>query len=175
MSPSIRPPVGAVLGAAVSVAIAIWEGGRLMNDTGVLVGDSVGLTGLPIAALLGWRFADRVGRWSPVGLALWMGTSAVLLGDVMVSIGIVVLNLLEGNAMMAAALPYLLSVGILFGAVVLPIAVAGAIAWLGAFWTLDWIVDRLQAKGPGSTGASGAGGKYRPSGSRRPWRGSHRC
>jgi hypothetical protein len=75
----------------------------------------------------------------------------------MVSIGIVVLHSLEGNPMVAAALPYLLSVGLLFGVMVLPIAVAGSIAWQFAYLTFDWIAARVQAKGPGSAGASGAG------------------
>lgn len=156
MSPGLRAPLGAVLGAGASLAVAVWEGDSSSN-TGMFVGESIGLTGLPIGILLGWRFADRVGRSNPFGLVGWMGASAVLLGDVLVSVGIAAVNLLEGDPVMAGLFPFLLIFGLAFGVLILPITVVAAIAWLCAFLLFDWLLGRVQAKGPGVAGASGAG------------------
>jgi hypothetical protein len=124
---------GLIAGSAVSAAIA-GIGALTMTrllESDLLAFGSLGLMGTPVGALLGWRFAPRVGRWPVAGVIGWMAVSAVLLGDVMVTGSMLVEALLGGGGdlglVFAAVL--ILAYGLGYAVLVLPVTLVAAAAW----------------------------------------------
>ena len=132
-----RNVASASMGAAVSLLVAAWElaAGPLGED--LLPGDSLGLTGIPVGAVVGWWFAARVGRWHPLWIILGMGLTAVLVGNAMVVTGLTLLFALEDPAGIVA-FPILFAYGLVYAVTVLPFTVGAAAAWWALMKLLAW-------------------------------------
>jgi hypothetical protein len=145
----LRRLIGALAGVAISVLIAAGEArwGPLERD--LFIADSVGLTGIPIAALLGWRFTSRVGKWNAFGIVAWMGISAVLLGNLLVSVVAAVMATGDLGALFFAYI--LFGYGLFLAVILLPVTLVAAAVW----WLVMLVLVRGIASRP-TTGTLGA-------------------
>jgi hypothetical protein len=174
---SVKRPMGAALGGALSALLFVL---LLMVTSATAEPDWFGVAtlvvalGAPVAIVLGWRFAPRLAESDGFRLIAWMGTSAMLLGLLEVLVVVVAGGLSAGPVVLFIAL-YAVGFGLAFGLVVLPFTIACAAVWYAAFLLIERWVAGGHAKGPGMAGASGAELLDRSSGSRPPWRVSHRC
>jgi hypothetical protein len=142
---------GLLAGSAVSAAIAgigALTMARLF-ESDVLGFVWLGLMGMPVGAVLGWRFAPRVGRWHAAAIIGWMALSAVLLGDVMVTGSMLVEALLGGGGDVGLVLfaVLILAFGIGYALLALPVTLVAAAAW---YATMRLLMAARTRRGPGA-------------------------
>ena len=101
---------------------------------------------MPVALVLGWRLAPRVGQAGVVGLVMWMGVSAALLGVIAVVTPLAPGEVLAGDVLQGVLgwLPFAV-IGLAYAFPVLALTMLAAAVWylwMRALMSAGWPAGR---------------------------------